>query len=94
MYSKFWAVVINSVFGVCAVYSLLVIQFSLFSRFVAESNFILKFSLYNIIWLMLDIAYNIARYHRQSSGLFFWISIILPPVLEILIMLGVIIIFF
>ena len=59
-----------------------------------ERSFILGFSLYNIVWLVLDIVYNEARYHRQGGGLFFWTSIMLPPILIMLILMLVIVMFF
>ena len=94
MYSKFAAILINSVFGICITYTVFSVYFALTSKFVAERNFILGFSLYNIVWLVLDIVYNTVRYHRQSGGLFFWTSIMLPPVLIMLILLLVIVMLF
>jgi uncharacterized membrane protein YhdT len=94
MYSKLGAILINSVFGIGITYTFLSVWFALTSSFVIDRNFVVGFSLYNIVWLVLDIAYNVARYHRQGGGLFFRTSIILPPILFILILVGVIGIFF
>lgn len=94
MYSKFTAILINSVFGICITYTVSSVYFALTSKFVAERSFVLGFSLYNIMWLVLDIVYNVVRYHRQNGGLFFWASIMLPPVLIMLILLLVIVMFF
>lgn len=94
MYSKFGAILINGIFGICITYTVYSAWFALTSGFDGGRNFVLGFSLYNIIWLVLDIAYNVARYHRQGGGLFFWASIILQPVLLILILRGVIALFF
>lgn len=94
MYSKFGAILINSVFAICIAYTVFSVWFALTSKFAGDRKFVLGFSLYNMIWLVLDIAYNAARYHRQGGGLFFWTSIILQPVLLILILMGVIILFF
>lgn len=94
MYSKLRALLINGIFGICITYTAFSVCFALTSKFVMNCNFILGFSLYNIVWLMLDIAYNIARFHRQGGGFFFWASIILPPLLLILILASVIAIFF
>lgn len=93
MYSKFGTILINSVFGICITYTVFSVWFALTSKFVTDRNFVLGFLLYNIVWLVLDIAYNVARYYKQG-GLFFWTSIILPPVLLILILMGVIAMFF
>lgn len=94
MYSKIIAVLLNSVFGVCLSYTAIALWFMLKSNFVTEGKFVVEFTVYNIVWLGLDIAYNITRYQKQGDGLFFWMSIILPHVLIILILMGVIIIFF
>ena len=72
MYSKFVAILINSAFGLCITYTVFSVYFALTSKFIVERSFILGFSLYNIVWLVLDIVYNEARYHRQGGGLFFW----------------------
>lgn len=94
MYSKFGAILINSVFGICITYTVFSMYFSLTSKFVTDYNFVLGFSIYNVVWLVLDIVYNVVRYQRQGGGLFFWTSIMLPPVLIILILMGVIVMFF
>jgi len=94
MYSKVGAILINSVFGICITYTVFSVYFALTSKFVTDRNFVLGFSLYNIVWLVLDIVYNVERYHRQGGGLFFWTSIMFPPVLIILILMWVIVMFF
>ena len=94
MYSKFVAILINSAFGLCITYTVFSVYFALTSKFIVERSFILGFSLYNIVWLVLDIVYNKARYHRQGGGLFFWTSIMLPPILIMLILMLVIVMFF
>ena len=94
MYSKFVAILINSAFGLCITYTVFSVYFALTSKFIVERSFILGFSLYNIVWLVLDIVYNEARYHRQGGGLFFWTSIMLPPILIMLILMLVIMMFF
>jgi hypothetical protein len=94
MYSRLGAILINSVFGICITYTFLSVWVALTGSFVLNRSFVVGFSLYNIVWLVLDIAYNVARYHRQGGGLFFRTSIILPPVLFILILVGVIVMFF
>ena len=94
MYSKFVAILINSAFGLCITYTVFSVYFALTSKFIVERSFILGFSLYNIVWMVLDIVYNEARYHRQGGGLFFWTSIMLPPILIMLILLLVIVMFF
>ena len=94
MHSKFMAILINSVFGICITYTVFSVYFAVTSKFVAERSFVLGFSLYNFVWLMLDIVYNATRYHRQGGGLFFWTSILLPPVLIMLILMLVIVMFF
>ena len=94
MYSKFGAILINSVFGICITYTVLSVYICRESKFIVERSFILGFSLYNIVWLVLDIVYNEARYHRQGGGLFFWTSIMLPPILMILILMWGIVLFF
>ena len=71
MYSKFVAILINSAFGLCITYTVFSVYFALTSKFIVERSFILGFSLYNIVWLVLDIVYNEARYHRQGGGLFY-----------------------
>lgn len=71
MYSKFGAILINSVFGICITYTVFSVWFALNSKFAGGRNFVLLFSLYNMIWLVLDIAYNVARYQKQGGGLFF-----------------------
>lgn len=94
MYSKFGAILINSVFGICVTYTVLSVYFALTSKFVTNRNFVLGFSLYTIVWLVLDIVYNVVRHHRQGGGLFFWTSIMLPPILMILILMWGIVLFF
>lgn len=94
MYSKFVAILINSAFGLCITYTVFSVYFALTSKFIVERSFILGFSLYNIVWMVLDIVYNEARYHRQGGGLFFWTSIMLPPILIMLILMLVIVMFF
>ena len=94
MYSKFVAILINSAFGLCITYTVFSVYFALTSKFIVERSFILGFSLYNIVWMVLDIVYNEARYHRQGGGLFFWTSIMLPPILIMLIVMLVIVMFF
>lgn len=94
MYSKSGAIFINIIFGICITFTVFSVWFALTGKFVTDHNFVLGFSLYNFVWLVLDIAYNVARYHKQGGGRFFWTSIILPPVLLILILLGVIAMFF
>ncbi len=94
MYSKFGAILINSVFGICITYTIFSVYFALTSKFVTDRNFVLRFSLYNIVWLALDIVYNVVRYQRQGGGFFFWTSIMLPPVSIMLILMGVIAMFF
>lgn len=94
MYSKFGAILINSVFGIFITYTVFSVYFALASKFVTERNFVLGFLLYNIVWLALDIAYNVVRHHKQGGGLFFWTSIMLPPVLIILILTWGIVLFF
>lgn len=94
MYSKFVAILINSAFGLCITYTVFSVYFALTSKFIVERSFTLGFSLYNIVWLVLDIVYNEARYHRQGGGLFFWTSIMLPPILIMLILMLVIMMFF
>lgn len=94
MYSKFVAVLINSVFGVCFAYTVVVVWGSLVSKFVIDVNFVVGFSLYNIVWLVLDIAYNVTRCKKQGNDLFLWMTIIVPPVLISLILVGAIKIFF
>ena len=94
MYSKFVAILINSAFGLCITYTVFSVFFALTSKFIVERSFILGFSLYNIVWMVLDIVYNEARYHRQGGGLFFWTSIMLPPILIMLILMLVIVMFF
>lgn len=94
MYSKIVAVLLNSVFGVCLSYTAIALWFMLKSNFVTESEFVVEFSVYNIVWLGADIAYNITRYQKQGDGLFFWMSIMLPQIFIILILMGVIITFF
>ena len=58
MYSKFVAILINSAFGLCITYTVFSVYFALTSKFIVERSFILGFSLYNIVWLVLDIVYN------------------------------------
>ncbi len=94
LYSKSSAVLLNSIFGVCLSYTAIVLWFALKSGFVVECGFIVGFSLYNLIWLASDIAYNIARYRKQGGGLFFWMSLLLPPVFIIIILAAVIVLFF
>ncbi len=58
MYSKFVAILINSAFGLCITYTVFSVYFALTSKFIVERSFILGFSLYNIVWLVLDIVYK------------------------------------
>lgn len=94
MYSKFGALLINSVFGICITYTFFSGYFALTSKFVTECNFVLGFSLYNIVWLVLEIVYNVGRYNRQGDGILFWTSIMIQPVLIILVLMWVIVLFF
>lgn len=88
MHSKVVAVFLNSVFGVCLCYTVFALWFMLNSNFVTESIVIVEFLLYNIVWLGLDIAYNLTRYRKQGDSLFFCMSIILPHALMILILMS------
>lgn len=94
MYSKTMAILLNSIFGVCLIYTVTVLWFMLTSGFVTEGRFVITFSLYNCVWLALDIAYNKMRYGKEGGGLFFWLSMILPPILIMVILAGVILVFF
>lgn len=94
MFSKYTAILLNSVFGVCLNYTVITIWFSLASNFVSDYSFAALFSLYNIVWLLSAITYNKTRYQKQGGGLFFWMSAILPPVLVTMILAGIIIVFF
>lgn len=81
MYSKFFAVLINCIFAICLNYTLLALIFIYKSNFVTEADFVIGFSLYNIVWLLVDVRYNRSRYKKQGAGLFFWMSIILPVII-------------
>lgn len=94
LYSKRIAVLLNSVFGICLSYTAIVLWFALKSGFVVECGFVVGFSLYNLVWLLSDIVYNIARYRKQGGGLFFWISLLLSHALVIMILAMVIALFF
>lgn len=94
LYSKSIAVLLNSVFGVCLGYTAIGLWFALNSGFVVECSFVVGFSLYNLVWLVSDIAYNIARYRKQGGSLFFWMSLFVLPVLIVIILAAVIVLFF
>lgn len=94
MYSKLGAILINSIFGICVAYSTLAICFALTSGFVIDRKFVVGFTLYNIVWLALDLLYNVSRYRRLKGGLFFWATIIAPAIILIILMLGIIFLFF
>lgn len=94
LYSKRIAVLLNSVFGVCLSYTAIALWFALKSGFVVECSFVVGFSLYNLIWLASDIAYNIARYRKQGGGSSFWMSLLLPPVFIIILLAVVMALFF
>ncbi len=87
------AILLNGVFGVCLIYTVTVLWFALTSGFVIEGRFVIQFIVYNCVWLALDIAYNKTRYQKEGGGLFFWLSMILPPILIMVIMAGVILLF-
>lgn len=93
MYSRMTAVLLNSIFGICLVYAGISIWFMMWSNFVTDLRFIAGFSLFNIVWLMLDIFYNRKRYQKKGGSLFFWLSLLLPPVLIIVILAWIIIYF-
>lgn len=94
MYLKIAAILINSVFGICLTYTYIGIYFALTSNFAAELRFAAEYSMYNIVWLLSDIVYNRRRYQKRGGGLFFWLSVILFPVLILVILLGLIKMFF
>lgn len=94
MYSKTMAILLNSIFGVCLIYTVIALWFVLTSGFVTEGRFIITFLLYNCVWLVLDVAYNKTRYNKEGGGLFFWLSMILPPILIMVTLAGVILLFF
>ena len=94
MYAKLAAVVLIGVFGIYFSYTIIVLWFALSSDFVTEGRFVITFSLYNIVWLASDIAYNMTRYRRKGSGRFFWMSMLLPQVFVPVILAGVICLFF
>lgn len=94
MYSKPAAVLLNSILGVCLSYTVITLWFALTSDFVTDFSFVAGFLLYNIIWLASGTAYNKARYQKQGGGSSFWMSTILPPVLVIMILAGMLLIFF
>ncbi len=93
MYSRMTAVLLNSLFGICLIYTGITLWFMMGSNFVTELPFIAKFSLYTIVWLALDISYNRKRYQKKGGSLFFWLSLILPPFLILLILSWIIIYF-
>lgn len=93
MYSKFFAVFLNCIFAICLSYTSLVLCIMCISDFEIEINFLIGFLLYNIVWLVIDIDYNVSRYQKQGADLFFWMSIILPAIMS-LILLWVTILFF
>lgn len=89
MNSKIIAIVLNSIFGMCLCYCLLTLWFMCASQFVIEIETVIIFSLFNIIWLVSDITFNYDRYQKQGAGRFFWLTIILPPII-ILVLAGLI----
>lgn len=86
MYAEFFSVIFNFIFGICLSFTSLVIVFMYISEFEIEMEFITGFWLYNIIWLICCIGYNVARYRRQGAGRFFWMSIILPAAAALLLL--------
>lgn len=94
MYSKFCAILLNCLFAICLNYTLLSLRFMCTSNFVTEADFVMGFSLYNLVWLVADIRYNKSRYQKQGAGSFFWMSILLPAMILFLLLEMILLLFF
>ena len=96
MYSVIVSMLINGIFGICFTFSFYAIWFVLITNFVMEERFVFWFSVFNFIWIMLDVLYNRSRYQKQryKSKMMFWTPIILLPILLAILMRIVMFIYF
>ena len=76
MYKKMPAILINCLFGLCLAYDVIVKELAKIFVSGADSDFLMGFYVFNFVWIVLFLLYNIKRYKVTKGGNTYWITLL------------------
>ena len=77
MYKNIPAIIINSLFGLCLAYDVIIKALAeAFKK--TETKSLIGFFIFDVVWIVLFLAYNIKRYKVTKGGNMYWITLLVP----------------
>ena len=76
MYKKIPAIIINCLFGLCLAYDVIVIELAQALGNSTNTKSLIAFYVFNAVWVLLFLMYNIKRYKATKGGSMYWLTLL------------------
>ena len=75
MYKRIPAIILNSIFGLCLAYDVIVAGLAGALGNKTSIKSLTVFYIFNIVWVLLFFSYNVKRYKVTKDGKMYWITL-------------------
>ncbi len=75
MYKRIPAIVLNCIFGLCFAYDVMVAGLAEALGNKTSIKSLVVFYIFNAVWILLFLLYNVKRYKATKDGKMYWITL-------------------